>query len=68
MSTKDLARILDLLMTEDQFRACAYLEARGLTFCVEFGYDNCVEMARAHWLQRRRDLYRDRIAVKKRAH
>ncbi len=67
-TTKHIAELLNLALTTDQLRASAYLEARGLRFCIEFGYDNAVEMARSHWLQRRRDLYRDRIAGRKRAH
>lgn len=68
MDTKEMAARLDLSLTTEQLHAAAYLERFGQRFCCEFGYENAVEKARAHWLQRRRDLYRKRIAARKRAH
>jgi hypothetical protein len=52
---------LSLQLTTEQLRAGRYLERVGQRFCVEFGYQNAVEKAREHWLQRRRDLYRKRV-------
>lgn len=68
MDTRDVAAMLNLSLTTEQFRAAAYLERLGQRFCCEFGYENAVEKARAHWLERRRDLYRKRVAARKRAH
>lgn len=66
--TVEIAAMLGLELTTDQLRAARYLERLGQTFCVEFGYGNAVEKARAHWLERRRDLHRKRVKARKRAH
>jgi hypothetical protein len=34
--------------------ACEYLESHGFRFCIDFGYGNAVEKARAHWRARKR--------------
>lgn len=34
--------------------ACDYCESIGLRFCVNFGTDNAVDIARAHWTNRRK--------------
>lgn len=33
--------------------ACRYLEDRGKRFCVDFGYQNATELARADWQSRK---------------
>ena len=42
------ARRIGMRMSQSQHRACAYLEAQGFRFCVEFGRDNAIEKAREH--------------------
>jgi hypothetical protein len=63
---RDVAALLALPLTTDQLRAGRYLEARGLRFCVEFGHENAIAVARADWLQRRRALYRERVGPPRR--
>jgi hypothetical protein len=43
----ELCDLLGLELTLVQHIACAFLEGRGLRFCVDFGLDNAVEKARA---------------------
>lgn len=38
--TKDMCRMLGIELTCWQLWACEFLEARGLRFCVDFGYEN----------------------------
>lgn len=40
---------LGIALTDEQRDAFRYLELFGFRFCVDFGYDNAVEMAREHW-------------------
>jgi len=37
----------------EQILACLYLEQRGFRMCVDFGYGNAIEKARADWRSRR---------------
>ena len=54
MTTDETCRQLGLTLTPEQWRACRYLERQGQRFCIDFGYDNAVEKARAHWRARRK--------------
>jgi hypothetical protein len=45
---------LGLELTPEQLKACRYLERNGQRFCIDFGYENAMEMARDHWRARRR--------------
>jgi hypothetical protein len=49
MQYLDNVRRLNLDLTAEQHRACAFLEAQGQRFLVEFGYENAVERARQLW-------------------
>jgi len=42
-----VCRQLGIELTGWQHWACAFLEDRGLRFCVHFGTDNCERMAEA---------------------
>jgi len=54
MTTDETCRQLGLTLTPEQWRACRYLERQGQRFCIDFGTENAVEKARAHWRARRR--------------
>ena len=44
MMTLDQAiHLLDLKLTPQEISVCRLLEARGLRFCVDFGYSNAFE-------------------------
>jgi hypothetical protein len=45
MTARELNKSLKLKLTEEQLRVCDFLESKGLTFCVHFGYRNAVEKA-----------------------
>ena len=47
-----------LTISEAQYRAAAYLEREGKVFLVDFGYENAVAVAQAHWRKRRPFLRR----------
>ncbi len=61
---REMAARIDWPVTDEQARAGAYLERVGQRFCVDFGTDNVVEKAQAHWRQRRRDQKRKERARK----
>lgn len=42
-------RWLGIRVGPKQHMACKYLELTGLRFCVDFGYENAIEIARAKW-------------------
>lgn len=52
MTVDKLVRLLEVEITSEQLHACRYLEGRGFRFCVDFGYENAVEKARADWRKR----------------
>jgi hypothetical protein len=54
VNTQQVAALLQIPLTTEQSRACAYLERLGQRFCVEFGYANAIENAREHWREKRR--------------
>lgn len=62
MNMREMAVSLGLSLTADQFRAGAYLERLGQKFCANFGYENAVDKARTHWLERRRKQQQKRRA------
>lgn len=62
VNAAEVVTYLDLPLSAEQLRACAYLERIGQRFCVEFGYANAIENARAHWRQRRNEQQRKRRA------
>lgn len=43
---------IDATITPRERRACLYLEGRGLKFCVDYGYQNAVALAREDWRKR----------------
>ena len=49
MNVEETVAFLKLTVTDEQRRAMRYLERRGQRFCLDFGYDNAVEKARADW-------------------
>ncbi len=59
---ESVAEMLRLKLITEQRRSGRYLERLGQRFCVEFGYHNAVEKARAHW----NELRRNRYALRKR--
>ena len=54
MGYRAVARVLGLRFTTAQHRAAQYLERQGLRFCVHWGRDNAIALAREHWRARRR--------------
>jgi len=50
MHYRKVVRQLGLVLTPEQDLACAFLEARGFRFCVDFGYQNAVAKAETLWL------------------
>jgi len=52
-SWRELTRKLGIVVPIWKAHALDYLEAAGQRFCVDFGTDNAVEKARAHWTQRK---------------
>lgn len=54
MNASEWCARLEIAIDDDQRRAMRYLERHGLRFLVEFGYQNAVDLARAHWRERRR--------------
>ncbi len=40
-----LSRLVGIVLSSKQRYACEFLELRGLRFCVDFGYENCEQMA-----------------------
>lgn len=48
-------QLLDMRVTPEQHAAMRFLEREGLRFCVEFGTDNAVAIAREKWNTRRRE-------------
>lgn len=58
MGYRALAGILRLRFTQEQHRAAQYLERQGLHFCIDWGRDNAVTMAREHWRARRQRVRR----------
>lgn len=59
MQVMETIALLGLVLTVEQLRACKYLDRAGKRFCVDFGYDNAIELAREHWRQKRRE-YREK--------
>lgn len=52
---RELARLISLrVYGTKRRRAFDYLESRGLRFCVHFGTDNAIAVAREHWRKLRR--------------
>lgn len=49
-----IAALLSLDVPMWKAHALDYLEAQGFRFCVDFGTDNALEKARAHWQARKR--------------
>jgi hypothetical protein len=43
-----LCNVLDLQLTPEQYFAGLFLETQGKRFCVDFGYDNAVQMAESY--------------------
>lgn len=54
MSVTEFVSRYAVAVTPEQMRACLYLERRGKRFCIDFGYENAVSLARADWRARRR--------------
>lgn len=54
MKWHETARLIGLSVSGWRARAMSYLESEGFAFCVDFGTENAVEKARAHWIQRKR--------------
>jgi hypothetical protein len=51
---EDDARLLNMRISGWTARAFTYLEAHGFRFLVDFGTDNAIAKARAHWTARKR--------------
>lgn len=51
---RELVRMLGIVVTQAQDRACRYLEHHGFRFCVDFGYENAIDKAPAFWRSRKR--------------
>jgi hypothetical protein len=45
---------LGVALTRWQRTAIVYLERQGLTFGAQFGYKNAIQVARGHWVARKR--------------
>ncbi len=58
-------RLLGLRFTAEQHAASRFLERDGLRFCVDFGYDNAVRIARERWNAKRRARRRKRTDPRK---
>ncbi len=43
MTFEQTRRILKLRLSDQQVKACRFLEAQGFRFCVDYGYRNAVE-------------------------
>lgn len=56
-----MARLLGLNVPPWKAHALDYLEANGFRFCVDFGTENAVELARKHWRERKTKKGRVRI-------
>ena len=54
MKFLETLRRLGIRLGPKQYKAGRYLESRGKVFCVDFGYENAVELARQDWRARRR--------------
>jgi hypothetical protein len=52
MTSESVCRMLGIQLTPMQAMACRYLEMFGYRFCVDFGYDNAVQKAEAHFRTR----------------
>jgi hypothetical protein len=50
---RDMADRLGLRVPSYIAFACDYLESHGKRFCVDFGTDNAVTLAREHWRSRK---------------
>ena len=50
------AKMIGLTVPRWKSYALDYLESVGQRFCVDFGTDNAVEKARAHWSNRKRKV------------
>lgn len=50
---RNVCRSIGVRYTRTQDWACAYLTFRGLRFLVDFGLDNCEDMADEMWMPRR---------------
>jgi hypothetical protein len=53
MDYRRTLRMLQIRIGPKQHAACTYLEQVGLRFCVDYGYDNAISLAREHWRNRR---------------
>jgi len=58
MTVSSAIRLLDLKLLPHTLAACLYLESHGFRFCVDFGYQNATEKARAHWTGRKKKRLR----------
>ncbi len=45
MRFRDVVRLMKLDVNPEQAFACLFLEAKGLRFLVDFGYENAIEKA-----------------------
>lgn len=55
MGWRETARLIGLRVPSWKAHALTYLERRGFRFCIDFGTDNAVELARQDWRNRRRN-------------
>jgi hypothetical protein len=51
-------------VSPSQKLACQYLEREGYVFGAHFGYDNAIDKARQHWLNRKRAIRAKPFSVK----